>query len=327
MPRRTLRRTVRIAGRCTPGTRKGKPEFDGRQEERGLDAGKGGCHDTAMAGSRTSMAGVATFVTLLLAPIQAPAAETVPLDKRLEDPVGEDPTRPRPEMLLRYEFRNEPGRAPDTVHAFLFEGITRVPINERWAGRLRLDMPLVLTNLPSDDDSGDAWRFGSGDLLTEAAAIHYPNERWALAAGAQVLFPTASRDVIGGDSWIVGPGAVARAMLPELSPDSFVAPHLFYAVDTGGDRMREHVSELHVQPQLHWAPTPTVFFELFPAADIVVNLTAAGSRGRLFFPFNALAGILLTPKIVTSLEIGVPIVKDYPLYDFKLQAAVGYFFD
>ena len=59
----------------------------------------------------------------------------------------------------------------------------------------------------------------------------------------------------------------------------------------------------------------------------MVNLTDATHRGRLFFPFNALAGILLTPKVVTSLEIGVPIVKDYPLYDFKLQAAVGYFVD
>ena len=275
----------------------------------------------------TRLAALAPLLLLFAPPPILAADETTALDKRLEDPVGEDPTRPRPEVLLRYEFRNAPGRAPDTVHAFLFEGLTRIPINERWAGRVRLELPLVLTNLPSNHDPGDAWRFGTADLLSEADVIHYLNERWAIAAGAQVLFPTASRDVTGDDTWIVGPSGLVRAMLPEISPDSFVAPHLFYAFDTGGDGVRDHVSELHLQPLLHWAPTPSLFFELFPAADIVVNLTDATHRGRLFFPFNALAGILLSPKVVTSLEIGVPIVKDYPLYDFKLQAAVGYFFD
>ena len=139
----------------------------------------------------------------------------------------------------------------------LFEGLTRIPVNERWAGRLRLEMPLVLTNLPPDDDPGDAWRFGSGDLLSEADVIHYLNERWAMAAGTQVLFPTASHDVTGDDTWIIGPSGLVRAMLPEISPDSFVAPHLFYAFDIGGAGGSDHVSELHLQPLLHWAPRPS----------------------------------------------------------------------
>jgi hypothetical protein len=40
-----------------------------------------------------------------------------------------------------------------------------------------------------------------------------------------------------------------------------------------------------------------------------------------------LAGIMVTPRLVTSLEVSVPIVKNYPIYDFKLEATVGYFFD
>ena len=276
------------------------------------------------------MVGVAALAALLLWRSLAPAASEAPptpIDTKLEDPLGQDPTRPRPEVLLRYEFRNEPGRPPDKSNGFIVEGITRLPVNEHWAGRLRLEMPLVLTDVPPSDEANDAWRFGSGDLLTEAAAIHYPNDRWAVAAGGQVIYPTASRNLGGDRIWGLAVGGAVRAMLPEISPDSFVLPQLVYVWDAAGDRDRAHVSELRLQPTLQWAPTPTLFFELFPAGDIVVNLTDPARRGRLFFPFNALAGILLTPKVVTTLEVGVPIVKDYPLYDFKLQATVGYFFD
>ena len=39
-----------------------------------------------------------------------------------------------------------------------------------------------------------------------------------------------------------------------------------------------------------------------------------------------MVGKRLTRSIVASLEIGVPIVKDYEVYDFKLEARVGFFF-
>jgi len=150
---------------------------------------------------------------------------------------------------------------------------------------------------------------------------------WAVAAGGQVIYPTASRNLGGDRIWGLGVGGAVRAMLPEISPDSFVLPQLVYVWDAAGDRDRAHVSELRLQPTLQWAPTPTVFFELFPAGDIVVNFTDSAHRGRFFLPFDALAGILLAPHVVTTLEMGVPLVKNYPLYDFKLQATIGYFFD
>jgi hypothetical protein len=46
----------------------------------------------------------------------------------------------------------------------------------------------------------------------------------------------------------------------------------------------------------------------------------------LFLPFNFMVGKLLTRSIVASIEVGVPIVHDYEVYDFKLEARVGFFF-
>jgi len=42
--------------------------------------------------------------------------------------------------------------------------------------------------------------------------------------------------------------------------------------------------------------------------------------------FNFMVGQQLTKSIVVSLEIGTPIVHDYEVYDFKLEARVGVFF-
>lgn len=268
------------------------------------------------------------LAALLLAPPAARAAVGTPdemIDR--EDPTGEDPTRPRPELLLRYRYENLPGGAPDSLNAFVLEAITAVPIAERWNTRFRLEMPLVLTNVPASDDADAAWRFGSGDLLSEAAGIYYPDDRWALALGGQMVFPTASRAATGAGAWVLGAGGLVRAMLPELSPDSFFATQIVYGFDVGGRCDREHVSAPRLQPLLHWALPHAVFLELFPSDDLVVNLGAPAGRGRLFLPFDALAGILWTPKVVTTLELGVPLVKQYPVYDFKIVATVGYFFD
>jgi len=160
----------------------------------------------------TALLGAALLALALSRAGTATAADE-PLDTRLEDPLGQDPTRPRPETILRYEFQNAPGRSPDSVNALLVEGITRVPVNEHWAGRLRLEMPLVLTNLPSDDHPDGTWHAGAGNLLTEAAGIFYPDDRWAVAAGGQVIYPTVSRDVTGDDAWVLGVGGVVRSKL------------------------------------------------------------------------------------------------------------------
>lgn len=188
-------------------------------------------------------------------------------------------------------------------------------------------MPLVVTNAPSSDDPDGGFVFGSGNLLTQVGVIYTLNERWAFAAGSQLTFPTASRQATGSGTYTALPGAVLRYMLPELSPGSFFAPEVLYEFDVGGDTGDGHVSELQLQPTLDWELPHGVFLNLFPSADIRVNLGRGRSRGRWFFPFDVLAGVLVTPQLVTSLEVSVPLVKGYPVYDFKLEATIAYFFD
>ena len=63
----------------------------------------------------------------------------------------------------------------------------------------------------------------------------------------------------------------------------------------------------------HW------FVTFYPDPDIRINYgdPITGQTGRLFLPMDFLVGRDLSKTITISLEIGVPVIKDYPVYDFK----------
>jgi len=62
--------------------------------------------------------------------------------------------------------------------------------------------------------------------------------------------------------------------------------------------------------------------------EIRYNLADKRPRdtGRLFLPFDFLIGKLWPGKLVTSIEVSVPIIKEYKLYDCKMEARIGFFF-
>jgi hypothetical protein len=63
------------------------------------------------------------------------------------------------------------------------------------------------------------------------------------------------------------------------------------------------------------------FVTLYPSYDIRINYgdPASGQTGRLFLPLDAAIGRKLSDDVLVSLEVGVPIIKDYPVYNFKTE--------
>jgi hypothetical protein len=57
----------------------------------------------------------------------------------------------------------------------------------------------------------------------------------------------------------------------------------------------------------------------YPNPDIRLNFgdPITGQTGRLFLPFDFMVGRTVMKDVTVSLEIGVPMIKDYPVYDFK----------
>ena len=66
---------------------------------------------------------------------------------------------------------------------------------------------------------------GFGNVLTQAWIVHDINQRWAVALGGQLISPTSTNGV-ASDAWEQVTGLVVRAMLPEISSGSYLAPQV-----------------------------------------------------------------------------------------------------
>jgi hypothetical protein len=165
-------------------------------------------------------------------------------------------------------------------------------------------------------------------MLLQGLLIYAPTQRFAVVGGTQMIFPTASRDNMGAGKYRLVPTLGARYNLPEITKGSWAAFLLRYDYDVAGESDRRHISELQLAPLVNIALPDGWFVDLYPSSDIRYNFAAKrpGDAGRWFVPFNVMVGKLVTRSIVASLEMGVPIVNDYQVYDFKLEARVGFFF-
>ena len=189
-----------------------------------------------------------------------------------------------------------------------------------WIVATRTDLPLLAKNpISSSNPTGD-FVGGIGDVDIQAALIHDIDQRWAFGFGMRLIAPTGD-DVLGSGKWQVMPLVGARLALPEVSNGSYFEPLLRYDVSVAGDPTKKNISNLQFAPMLNINLPDHWFITLFPSPDIRINYgdPVTGQTGRWFVPFDFRFGKKITDNIALSLEIGVPIVKDYPVYDFKTQ--------
>jgi hypothetical protein len=251
--------------------------------------------------------------------VAAPSPSPSPAEEDLNN--GEDFTRPPARYELRSEFQEKSNNV--TQDSLIIRRDQPFTLDNEWKLAMRLEMPLVLNDTKSAANRKADTRFGPGDLLFQAALIETLTERFAWGAGARVLFPTASQDQLGGGKYQLLPILGARYMLPEISAGSFAEVVARYDFDLAGSGERNHVSRFQLSPTLSVALPERWFFTLYPSQDIVVNLIGGS---KWFVPADFSIGRNLSKRTVVSLEVSVPIVKEFVLYEFKLQARFGFSF-
>ena len=91
---------------------------------------------------------------------------------------------------------------------------------------------------------------------------------------------------------------------------------------------KKNISNLQFAPTLNLSLPGHWFVTIYPSDDIRVNYgdPVTGQTGRLFLPFDFMIGRKLTPNLVLSLEVSVPIIKDYPVYNFKTEVRLNLLF-
>jgi hypothetical protein len=259
--------------------------------------------------SRDSHAGLLTFGCFLALASAAAAEEQ------------DDPTRPVTGLDLRPHYEDDTVSAHNDRLNLIFRRNDKWDLNGDWKLATRMDVPLVFSDSQTDANPSAAYRAGLGRVLLQAYVADLLDDRWAMAAGSQ-LVTAASASNYGSGNWDMLPILAARAMLPEISEGSYFVPEARYAVSVGRSFGSRSASELQFAPELKLAISPQYFVVLFPSTDIRMNFgrKVSGQTGRLFLPLDGEVGCNLGDGEVVSLEVSAPVVRDYPLYRLKIEA-------
>jgi hypothetical protein len=237
-------------------------------------------------------------------------------------PAG-DPLNPQNLLQFMYQVKTAPGTdangAPDTVttDTWRLRGDLSVNLDAQWQLVLRGDLPYLAKDAASDSNPNGAFLYGLGDVDAQAALIHEIDARWKAGGGVRIIAPTGD-DALGSGKWQVMPVAGVRYALPEISVGSYFEPLARWDYSFAGDPAKKNINNLQFAPMVNFTLPDRWFLTLYPSTDIRWNFggPVTGQTGRLFLPFDARIGHKFSDYFNISLEVGAPIIKDYPVYDF-----------
>ena len=239
---------------------------------------------------------------------------------------GQDFTRPQNLIQLRDTYETAPGTTRQVTHDTLTLRADRwFNIAPQWQLALRIDLPFIAKNPINSENSDGDFLYGLGDAYTQAALICTFDPRWAAGIGVRLIAPTGQENLTS-DKWRLMPQAAVRAMLPEIASGSYFQALVRYDISIAGDPSAKTISNLQLAPMLNISLPDRWFVTFYPNPDIRVNFgdPVTGQTGRLFLPFDAMLGRKLTKNLTASLEVGVPIIKDYPVYDLKTEVRLNF---
>jgi hypothetical protein len=235
---------------------------------------------------------------------------------------GEDFTRPQRSFETRFGYQTSSGTTSQTDRgSWLLRGNWKVELGDGWRLGLLGQIPLVDKTTYT---AGDANReFGIGDAAAQFALLRDIDRHWAFGFGARLVAPTAE-DSLGSGRWQIMPGFGVRYSFLEIGPDTYFVPVVRYAVSFAGDPSRRNISEPQIAPTLNIGLPDRWFVTFYPSNDIRINFgdPISGQTGRLFLPFDVAVGRKLGDSWTISLEASVPIVNDYPVYNFKTELRI-----
>ena len=270
------------------------------------------------------------LLALVMLPGVAAAQAASPQNEN--DNAGNDLFRPPANLFqMMDEYKTAPGSgsAPgstrdvttETLNLRMDHSLDLAPL---WILALRADLPLVAKNPITSDNPDGGYVGGVGDADVQAVIIHNLDARWAVGFGARLITPTGG-DTLGSGKWQVMPAAGFRYALWEISPSSYFEPVVRYDVSVAGDPTKKNISNLQFGPTLNIGLPCRWFLTFYPSPDIRINYgdPITGQTGRLFLPFDVRVGRKLSDNIALSFELGVPIIKDYPVYNLKTQVRLN----
>jgi hypothetical protein len=245
---------------------------------------------------------------------------------------GNDLFRPPPNLFqMMYDYKTAPGSSStpgstrdvttETLNLRMDHSLDLAPM---WILALRADLPLLTKNPLSSSNPGGDYLSGVGDADVQAVIIHNLDQRWTVGFGARLITPTGD-ETLGSGKWQIMPAGGFRYGLWEINSSSYFEPVVRYDVSFAGDPTKRNISNLQFAPTFNLGLPDHWFITFYPSPDIRINYgdPITGQSGRLFLPFDARIGRQLSKDVALSLEVGVPIIRDYPVYNLKTQVRLN----
>jgi hypothetical protein len=120
------------------------------------------------------------------------------------------------------------------------------------------------------------------------------------------------------------PGLGVRYSFADVGPDTYFVPVIRYALSVAGDPTRRNIRQAQISPKLNIGLSERWFITLYPSYDVRINYgpSVPGQTGTLFLPFDVAVGREISEGVQLSLEVSVPIIRDFPVYNFKTELRV-----
>ena len=238
------------------------------------------------------------------------------------EPPG-DPLSPQNLLQLEYQVKTTDGTGADgeprnvTTDMAKLRGDIGIELDDSSQLILRGDLPYLVKDPVNAANPGGDFVSGIGDADLQMAVIHAFDGRWSGGVGFRLVMPTGG-STFGSETWQAVPLAGLRYRLPEISTGSYFEPLMRYDVGFAGNPDARSVNNLQFAPMLNFALPDRWFFTLYPSTDIRWNFgdPITGQTGRLFLPLDVRIGKKFSDLFNVSLEVSVPIVKQYPVYNF-----------
>ena len=241
---------------------------------------------------------------------------------------GEDFTRPLSKIIIKLEGRTS-GERTETERATLFlQGQFAFHLESEWELDFLVQLPVVSKSAQEENTVDTIHEFGLGDAEVQVALARPINERWASGFGFRLIAPSAE-DTIGNGKWQILSGFGVRYSFLERGTNTYFSPRLRYALSTGSDQsdrtIGRNISELQIAPTLSIGLPDRWFVLLYPSFDIRFNFgdPISGQVGRLFLPIDIAVGRKLSDNFVMTLEVSVPVIKDFPVYELKAELKIA----
>ena len=239
---------------------------------------------------------------------------------------GEDITNPENRFDIRMQFKS----LPDASNGGrTFDDLSDETLTFRtdflWGENpdqfaLRVDLPFVWSNKPTDDNPDGSTESGTGDLLLQGMFVRTIDSRWAVAAGLQTILPTATGDAFGKGKWQLLPSFAFRADLPEIREGSYTGLIVRYDGSVAGDSSRSNINDMIFEPQLDIALPQRWFVNFSPKIRFDIQ------TADWFVPLDVMVGKRIGSRWIASLEYQYGLVRQLDSYNKWLEARLGYFF-